>query len=87
MKIVNTAPADKIVAVLPTVKTKVQKCAASAACKLAEISGEGATEHTGWIAVALIIIGIAVAVLSPWGRNTVIPAIQDKVMGFINYSG
>lgn len=87
MKIANAAPAKKIAAALPTVKMKVQKCAASAASKLTEISGEGATEHTGWIAVALIIIGIAVAVLSPWGRNTVIPAIQDKVMGFINYSG
>lgn len=87
MKILKTTPADKIAAASPTVKTKIQTCAASVACKLTEISGEGATEHTGWIAVALIIIGIAVAVLSPWGRNTVIPAIQDKVMGFINYSG
>lgn len=77
----------KILSLTTKVKSHVQEVICKAATKLSEVSGEGATEHTGWIAVALIIVGIAVTVLSPWGKNTVIPAIQDKVMGFINYSG
>lgn len=68
-------------------KITAKKAVTRACMKLGEKSGEGATDHTGFVAVGLIIIGIAIAVLSPWGRNTVLPAIQDKVMGFINYSG
>lgn len=77
----------KILSLTSKVISPVQNVIIKAAAKLSKISGEGATEHTGWIAVALIIVGIAVTVLSPWGKNTVIPAIQDKVMGFINFSG
>jgi hypothetical protein len=78
---------ERITSVTSKVNKAVMITAVNVISKLREVSGEGATEHTGWIAIGLIIVAAVITSFTPWGQNTVIPAIKDKMMGFINYSG
>jgi len=82
----STVP-ERIVGLAKKAERTVNHAAIHVTLKLKDTSGEGATEHTGWIAIGLIIVAAVIASFTPWGQNTVIPAIKDKMMGFINYSG
>lgn len=54
---------------------------------LTDKSGQLAADHAGWIAVAFVIIGAVLYFTYPLYKDTVLPAIRDKFMGFLNYNG
>ena len=60
------------------VKTKIM---------LSDKSGQLAADHAGWIAVAFVLIGVVLYFTYPLYKDTVLPAIKDKFMGFLNYNG
>lgn len=54
---------------------------------LKEKSGQLLVDHAGWVAAIVLIIGLVIAFTLPVLKSTVLPAIQQKVMGLFTYSG
>lgn len=50
-------------------------------------SGQLAADHAGWIAVAFVLVGVALYFTYPLYKDTVLPAMKEKFMGFLNYNG
>jgi hypothetical protein len=73
--------------ILQTFKEKTGREYISLKEIIVDKKGQLLSEHAGWIAVAFVLIGVALYFAYPALKNDVLPALKDKVMNLINYSG
>lgn len=78
---------SKVLKLVKKIKDGTKTAAVKTEVMLTDKSGQLAADHAGWIAIAFVLIGVVLYFTYPLYKDTILPAIKDKFMGFLNYNG